>query len=74
MEPVERSRLDVRSEHQLLNATKLMAEAVSTIRASDRSSLRFVEKVRNAFEFLNELGFSETETLSTLVRYKKRRC
>lgn len=37
----------------------------------DRSSLNFEEKVRRAFAFLRELGFSEIEALPTLVRYQK---
>ena len=38
---------------------------------SERSYLKFEEKVRKAFEFLNELGFYEVEALPTLVRYQK---
>lgn len=38
---------------------------------SDRSYLGFKEKARNAFAFLNELGFSEVEASLTLVRYRK---
>ena len=38
---------------------------------SNRSCLKFEEKVRKAFEFLSELGFDEVETLPTLVRYRK---
>lgn len=38
---------------------------------SDRSYLNFEEKVRRAFAFLGELGFSEVEALPTLVRYRK---
>lgn len=38
---------------------------------SDRGHLNFVEKVRRAFLFLNDLGFSEIEALPTLVRYHK---
>lgn len=37
----------------------------------DRSHLKFEDKVRNAFAFLSELGFSEVEALPTLVRYRK---
>lgn len=38
---------------------------------SDRGYLNFVEKVRKAFVFLSDLGFSEIEALPTLVRYRK---
>ncbi len=37
----------------------------------DRSGLCFPEKVREHFSFLEELGFSETESLPTFVRYEK---
>ncbi|HMV12473.1 MAG TPA: hypothetical protein PJ996_05915, partial [Nitrosomonas sp.] len=38
---------------------------------SDREYLNFVEKVRKAFVFLSDLGFSEIEALPTLARYRK---
>ncbi len=38
---------------------------------SDRSHLGFKEKAREAFAFLNRLGFSEVEASPTLVRYRK---
>jgi hypothetical protein len=44
---------------------------MSIMDTSDRSSLDFVRHTRRAFEFLGELGFSEIEALSTLVRYRK---
>jgi hypothetical protein len=37
----------------------------------DRSYLSFEIKVRKAFAFLGNLGFSEIEALPTLVRYRK---
>jgi hypothetical protein len=37
----------------------------------DRSHLNFVKKVREAFEFLGEFGFSEVAALPTLVRYRR---
>ena len=36
----------------------------------DRSHLNFERQVREAFAFLSDLGFSETEALPTLVRYR----
>lgn len=38
---------------------------------SKRSSLKFVVAVREYFEFLSSLGFSEVEALPTLMRYEK---
>ncbi len=37
----------------------------------DRSDLCFSENVREHFTFLEKLGFSETESSPTIVRYKK---
>lgn len=37
----------------------------------NRAYLKFAEEARKAFTFLGELGFSEIETLPTLVRYRK---
>ncbi|MFZ2405695.1 MAG: hypothetical protein WAW41_11195 [Methylobacter sp.] len=37
---------------------------------SDRSNLKFEEKVRKNFTFLKDLGFSEVEALPTLMRYR----
>lgn len=36
----------------------------------DRSNLHFSEKVRELFAFLEKFGFSEVESLPTIVRYK----
>lgn len=48
-----------------------MTKGVSIVDTSDRSNLKFEEKVRKAFAFLSELGFYEVEALPTLVRYRK---
>jgi hypothetical protein len=37
----------------------------------DRSQLQFAQKVRGAFLFLADEGFTEVEALPTLVRYRK---
>lgn len=39
--------------------------------AQDRAHLNFESAVRERFAFLNDLGFSEVESLPTLVRYRK---
>src|SRR5687768_13994378 len=36
-----------------------------------RTRLKFTEAVSERFTFLKELGFSEVESLSTIVRYRK---
>jgi hypothetical protein len=38
---------------------------------SDRSYLKFEEKVRTIFAFLVDMGFSEVEALPTFMRYRK---
>nr|VFK22548.1 MAG: hypothetical protein BECKLPF1236B_GA0070989_13143 [Candidatus Kentron sp. LPFa] len=38
---------------------------------TSRSHFGFIDKVRETFLFLNELGFSEVEAQPTLVRYRK---
>lgn len=48
-----------------------MTKMVSNMDMSDRLSLNFAAAVRNYFEFLSGLGFSEVEALPTLVRYQK---
>ncbi len=47
-----------------------MKEELSTMATPDRSHLNFERQVREAFAFLSDLGFSETEALPTLVRYR----
>ena len=37
----------------------------------DRTRLRFANAVRERFAFLGDLGFSEVESLPTIVRYRK---
>jgi len=44
---------------------------MSIMGTPDRSNLNFQEKVRKAFAFLGDLGFSEVEALPTIVRYRK---
>jgi hypothetical protein len=47
-----------------------MTKMVNIMDTSDRSYLNFEAKVRKAFAFLGNLGFSEVEALPTLVRYR----
>ena len=48
-----------------------MTGVVINMDTPDRSSLGFAESVKKAFKFICDLGFSEVETSSTLVRYQK---
>lgn len=43
---------------------------MSIMGTTDRAYINFEEKVRKAFAFLEDLGFSEVEALPTIVRYR----
>lgn len=48
-----------------------MTKDVGIIAVEDRTYLSFESAAREAFAFLNDLGFSEVESLPTLIRYGK---
>ncbi|MFH1816257.1 MAG: hypothetical protein ABIF28_19095 [Pseudomonadota bacterium] len=54
-----------------MDATEAMTSDVNTTSAQDRVHLTFESAARERFAFLNDLGFSEVESLPTLVRYRK---
>lgn len=63
--------MDVRSADELLEAANTLMMTASDKVDSDRTRLNFAKAVTERFGFLGDLGFSVTELLPTIVRYRK---
>ncbi len=63
--------MDVRSHDELLDATGTMSMESEMGIGRERTRLNFADAVRKRFAFLSDHGFTETESLPTIVRYRK---
>ena len=66
------SRLDIQSTDELLDASGVVIMATSDDVGRERTRLNFANAVSEKFAFLKDSGFSEVESLPTLVRYRNR--
>lgn len=63
--------MDVRSANKLLDAVRAIIMSASDKVSPDRTRLNFANAVTERFAFLDDRGFSVTELLPTIVRYRK---
>src|SRR5712664_413401 len=71
-ESAQRAWLDVRPTNELLDATPTMTKRVTNNGSEpNHTPLSFPDAVARAFAFLANFGLVRTETLPTIVRYRK---
>ena len=63
--------MDLRFEDKPVDASRIVIMNADESIDLKRAQLGFVDIVRQSFAFLAVLGFSETEALPTIVRYRK---
>jgi hypothetical protein len=63
--------MDVRSGDELLDATGTVNMGAEMKSGRERTRLNFADAVRKRFVFLGDHGFTEVESLPTIVRYRK---
>jgi len=63
--------MDLRPGDELLDATRTVIMGAEMKIGRERTRLNFADAVRKRFAFLGDHGFTEVESLPTIVRYRK---